>query len=1261
MSAPIPNRGTTVSRIKATGTRHRVWRATFAASWAIGAINLVGCGDVGEKKRDKLPAPGEEPAEAEIVREPLAAQAGGETSAETLFVAMAPEQSGIVAPEYKDDPDHRFAHLRKSGMEAGGVAVGDVDGDGLPDIFLASSPGNNRLYRQVSPLKFEDITPGSGLEGDKSWSRGASMADIDNDGDLDLYVANYGEPNHLYINIGAYDGGPVRFEERGAAFGLDLTDASLMPAFCDYDRDGDLDLYVISNHFHWPLKPELPDLKKMIGQKDGKPVVNSPYHQYFRITDYRKHPSGEGFEVKYDHTGRPDYLFRNNGPGPGGQITFTEVTTQAGMQHGHGRGLSATWWDYNEDGHPDLYVGNDWGDRDFLYHNNGDGTFRDAIEEAVPYTSMFTMGSDVGDLNNDGRLDLFVADMSGTTHYKRKISMGAMEAETTAFMAAARPPQNMRNAVYLNTGTGRLMEAAYLMGLANSDWSWAVKIADLDNDGRVDVFVTNGMERNIREKEGDPTEDAEELRKENNLAFRNMGDLRFAEKGAEWGLDHFGFSLAAANCDFDRDGDLDMFVVNRGEPPVLYENTSDMGRLVVKLRGRSSNRHGVGAKLSAGTSAGTQVRRVSLTSGYLSSDEALAHFGLGRDTTVRKLVVEWPSGHRQEFADLPVGHLYRITEPEGDPSPAPRPGEPTPEPLFAENRALSDVRHREREFDDFALQPLLPNKLSQLGPGIAAGDIDGDGDEDFVLGGAAGAPTQVVVNAGGGKYSAPVPVAGTEVYEDMGVLLFDADSDGDRDLFAVSGGVESAGEHLRDRLYLNDGAGNFSPAPDGALPPDEVSGGPVAAADVDRDGDLDLFVGGRVVPGQYPIAARSRLLTNEGGRFIDASDSLAPTLRSLGLVTGATFADVDGDGWQDLLIALEWGPVSYMHNIDGKFADRTHAGGLANLRGWWNGISAGDLDGDGDIDLVATNFGRNTKYHASARHPALLYYGKFATDTMRLVEGEFEDGRLYPVRGKSCSTQAIPHLAEKFLTFHSFAIADLLEIYTPPVIDGTTEFSATTLDSGVFLNDGAGKFEFKALPRLAQIAPGFGIVVGELDGDGIPDLYLAQNFHGPQPETGRMSGGMGMMLRGLGDGEFEPLWPHESGLIVPDDATAACVADLDGDAWPDLLVAINDGPVRCFMNRGRGGKPGSQMISVRIRGQPGNLAAAGARVTAETSDGQRQMMEISAGSGYLSQSAPALFFGGGGARVTNLNVRWPDGSTTRHPVKEGQGAVVVLP
>ena len=608
--------------------------------------------------------------------------------------------------------------------------------------------------------------------------------------------------------------------------------------------------------------------------------------------------------------------------------------------------------------------------------------------------------------------------------------------------------------------------------------------------------------------------------------------------------------------------------------------------------------------------------------------------------------VRWPSGHRQEFENLPANRLYTIREPRGR---APKRAEPTPAPtLFAADSRLEHAVHMEEEFNDYERQFLLPYKLSQLGPGMSWGDVDGDGDEDLYLGAAAGQVRTMQINQGDGQFrSVPLWASEDERSEDMASLFFDADADGDLDLFVVSGGVEcdESDALLRDRLYLNDGKGRFTKSTE-SLPEDlRDSGGVAAAADFDRDGDLDLFVGGRSIPGRYPLTPQSRLLRNDGGTFTDVTDQVAADLRQTGLVTSAVWSDTDDDGWIDLLVTHEWGPVKLFANSQGQLVDRTDSAGLADRLGWWNGIAAGDVDGDGDIDYVVTNLGLNTKYKASRKKPLLLYAGDFEGDgSLHLIEAKNDGTNLLPVRGRSCSSNAMPFVAQKFPTYHKFAIASLQEIYTPECLAEAHSFTANTLESGVLLNDGSGNFGFQPLPRLAQISPGYGVVLTDVDGDGNLDLYMVQNFFGPQRETGRMDGGVSLLLRGNGDGTFEPVWPKRSGLLVPGDATALTYTDLNDDGWTDFVVATNDGPVQAFVNRGN---QEARTMTVRLHGRPGNTLGAGARVQLKMNHGRTAVAEVYAGGGYLSQSSADLTFAlAANERVKHVEVRWPDGETT---------------
>lgn len=1182
---------------------------------------------------------------AGISLEPL--EPSTEGNSETLFASLSSDSTGIdfVNPI---DQSHPQKHLYASAVACGGVAVGDVDNDGWPDIFFTSGPKKNRLFRQTAPMKFADVTATAKLDSGDAWSAGAAMVDIDNDGDLDIYVCNYDTPNHLFIN-----NGKGAFEEQAKQFGLDFVGAGHTPTFCDYDRDGDLDFYLMTNFFY---DPRGKTNKQIAGILNGRPSILPGFQKYYGITRVTKGAQPGTIAIDHDSIGQPDRLVRNNGDG-----TFTDVSKTAGIK-GNGKGNSATWWDYNEDGWPDIYVGNDFKDPDRLYRNNGDGTFTNTTETMVPHTTWYSMGADFADLDGDGALDFAIADMSGTNHFKQKTAMGAMS-DSAEFLNTAVPRQYMRNAVYVNSRGGRFIEAAHLTGLANSDWTWTVRLADFDNDGRVDVFFSNGMSRdlndsdnpelktvNIGETEWDKHNRAKtpELRQQN-LAFRNSGELKFEDVSKAWGLDHVGMSFASATADFDRDGDLDLVVCNLEEPVSVYQNnTSQANRAVVRLKGRQ-NSWGIGAKVTIQTQSSKHVRQLTPVRGYMASHEPVVHFGLGGEEQIQKLMVHWPSGHTQSFENIDANQRITIVEPEGAATTtvASTSKSPDADAIFKPSGALAEVRHREVPYNDYVRQPLLPNRYSQLGPAMAWGDIDADGDDDLWIGGARTFTGQIHRNDGKGKFtkldfSAAEP---DKESEDMGGLWLDVDSDGDLDLYVVSGGVECNPNTkvLRDRIYLNDGEGKFTKAAPDSLPNNFDSGSSVAAADYDRDGDLDLFVGGRIIPGEYPMTPNSRLLQNDDGKFSNAVQTEA-ALEEIGLVTSAIWSDVDNDGWVDLLVAQEWGPIKYFRNDEGKLNDQTSDAGLAEVLGWWNGITAIDVDNDGDMDYAVTNFGLNTKYHASAEKPTLLYYGDFESKGRKnIIEAEFEDETLFPVRGRSCSSRAMPHLVKKFDTYSSFALADLNEIYEPTCLNESKRCEANTLESGVFINDG-GKFAFKPFPRLAQVAPGFGIVAGDFDGDRFADLYVAQNFFSPQAETGRMAGGVSVLLKGNGDGTFATMPSRESGLYVGGDAKSLTQVDLNADGKLDFVVGVNDDNLVAFEQSSGTKKP----LCVQLQGKNGNTLAAGARINVKFSDRSRRTVEVASGSGYLSQSARLMNIAmPGDAKVEEIEIRWPDGSTQK--------------
>ena len=1144
----------------------------------------------------------------------------------TMFVRLSPEETGVRVENPYDDArmwGDLYPELA-DGAIGTGVAIGDYDGDGRPDLFIVTKTKGCRLFRNLGGYRFLDVTDKAGVGATPGvWNTGATFVDINNDGLLDIYVCRFNAPNLLYVNQG--DG---TFKEMAHAYGLDVVDACGMAYFCDYDRDGWLDVFIQTNLLYYNARPD----------------------------------------------GQRSYLFHNNRDG-----TFSNVTERAGIS-GEAHGHSAQWWDYDGDGWPDLYVANDFAAPDALYHNNRDGTFTNVINQVVPHMPYSSMGSDLGDVLNDGRIDFLATDMAATGREQDQRGMAESRSRTTDDQESpSLSPQYERNALYLATGTGRCLEAARLAGLDSTDWTWSPRLEDLDNDGRLDLFVTNGMYReahnvDILARQAACDTPAERLRimraspvfAEAHLAYRNLGDLQFKEVGAEWGLNQKGVSFGSALGDLSGDGNLDIVTIDYDGGVSIYRNDNDSGhRVDVDLRGSASNRFGIGATIRVESALGVQVRPLLLGRGYMSSSEPMVHFGLGGDTVIRRMTVTWPSGRVQAFENLQADMRYRVTEPKG---PAPAPTEPAaPARLFTEVSEESglSLSTREEKVDETAAQRLLPMRLNRRGPALAVGDALGDGSDGVILGGTTLDPLRILVRGASGPFAAsgapadPSPI-------DMGpILLFDASGSGHADLLVTRGGnaLPSGAPEYQPRLFLSDGRGGYHPSPEGALPPLPIDAGAVAAADFDHSGRLGLFIGGRLLPGQYPLPPRSALLANRGGSFVDVTDSLAPGLREVGMVTSALWTDVDGDGWPDLILTLEWGKVRYFHNTQGhRFEDWTEKSGFGSAgSGWWTSVASADFNGDGRPDYVVGNVGLNSPYHASPEHPALLFTGDFGGDSgePEIIEALTEGDTLYPWRSRRDLGAVIPSVLKRFPRNNAFAHATLEQVVGAGNLASAQRFAATELRSGVFLSQPDGTYRFEPLPRIAQIAPVQGLVAGDFLGDGRADIYALENSYAPIPYVGRLDGGLSQLLRGDGRGHFAAVPPAESGLVVPGDAKALAVVDLGRDGRPGFVVSRNNDTTLAFR---AAGSPGHGFLSIRLKGPAGNPTGVGARVSLELADGSSRTCEVFAGSGYYSQSSPTSFFG---YPLSNpprtATVRWPSGETGSYPVPAGSVALVLSP
>jgi len=1015
------------------------------------------------------------------------------------FSALSPNTTGV---NFRNDvkEDKTFNYLRYSYMyNGGGVAIGDFNNDGLADLYLSSNQGSNKLYLNRGDFKFEDITQSAGVQDDSGWTTGVSVVDINADGLPDIYVCKSGlldeneRRNKLFIN-----NGDNTFTESAAEYGIDDPAYSTMAYFFDYDGDGDLDMYLVNHRIDFMDNIDV-NLEK---QQQIEPQTS-------------------------------DKLYRNDGN------RFVDVTREAGLEN-KTWGLAAAISDFNNDGLPDIYVCNDFREPDHLYLNNGDGTFTDGILEHFGHISFYSMGADMADINHDGYPDLMVLDMVSEDHVRSKRMMASMSPENFQHMVdIGYHHQYMFNMLHLNRGNGDFSNIAHLAGVAKTDWSWAPLFADFDNDGHPDLFVTNGIRRDVtdvdfkreieeRFKTGQPMSFDEVMSRWPadhiaNYAFRNKGNLQFENKTADWGLDAKINSNGVAYVDLNNDGALDIVINNIDDAASIYRNNHKGNHLRIKLNGPENNPLGIGARVLATTPGGTQMREQYLQRGFQSSVDPVLHFGLGDNDTVTELEVIWPDGRTEKRSNVAANQQVELDYARASGNRTPQTNDGLFTALDAKQLGI-DFVHSENEYNDFEREILLPHKQSTLGPGVAVGDLNGDGLDDFFVGNAHGAAAATFFQTPDGKFVRKNEALwkSEAKYEDTGALLFDANGNGFPDLYVVSGGNEFSPDDplLQDRLYLNDGSGNFRRAAD-ALPVMLTSGQCVVAEDIDGDGDLDLFVGGRLFPGVYPFPARSYILINNNGIFTDATSEIAPDITNIGMITDAVFADYDGDGHKDLILVGEWTPFMAFRKVNGTFQfDRNT--GLEKSNAWWYSVSAADMDGDGDIDFVAGNLGLNNKFQPSPEKPLHVFCNDFdGNGTYDIVLSKERDGTLLPVRGRECSAEQMPFVAQKFPTFKSFAEADLGQIYGHEALAGALHYVAYDMSSAYFENLGNGKFTRHALPNLAQFGPVLSTQLLDVNQDGFPDIIGVGNKYNAETETVRYDACRGFVLLNQGDGKFK--------------------------------------------------------------------------------------------------------------------------------------------
>lgn len=1168
-----------------------------------------------------------------------------------MFEQVSSSHSGVTFNNLVAENDSINPLDKLNIYNGGGVGVGDFNGDGLQDIYFVGNAVSNRLYINKGDMKFEDVTKEAGVGGQGGWGRGVAVVDINNDGWPDIYVCNtlLNNPakrrNLLYINQGPDKNGVPHFKEMAKEYGLDINVHSTMASFFDYDNDGDLDMYLTVNE---------------VGPKDNtslfKPIIK---------------------DGSAPSTGR---LYRNDWDPVLKHPVFHDVSKQAGITI-EGYGHAASTVDINRDGWKDIYVTNDFLTNNILYINNHDGTFTDRSKEYFKHTSMSAMGQEVEDINNDGLADVVELDMNPGDNYRKKMFMGGDNYQS--FQNIERynyQYQYTRNTLQLNqgprlgqndsVGAPAFSEIAFMAGMSQTDWSWGPLVTDFDNDGFRDLIITNGYPRDVTDHDfmnfraqsyfiasKKQILDQIPIVKIPNFAFKNTGNLRFDDVTDSWGLGAPSFSNGAVYADLDNDGDMDVIINNIDDEAMIYRNTSrernpnSSHYLNIKFCGGPNNRDGIGAWADIYYDHGKhQVYENTPFRGYLSTIQNIAHFGLGRITRLDSVVIRWQNQKKQTLKNVKSDQVlqvdiknainpYVFEQPEIDKK-AP----------FAEVTRMLGVNYKDQDEDfvDFNIQKLLPHKLSEYTPGLAVGDVDGNGFDDLIVGGSSQHPAQVFLQQADGKFiQRPLLPAGSsnpnEYVQDEGLILFDANGDGKPDLYIASGGYRDAPNSpaYQDRLYINDGKGNFTEAKD-ALPQNFTSKLCVRAIDYNKDGKLDLFVSGRVDPWNYPKPVSSFIFRNDSKdghvKFTDVTSTVAKDLDNIGLVCDAVFTDFDNDGWPDLVLAGEWMPVTFLKNDHGVFKNVTSGTGVADKLGWWNTIVAGDFEHNGRIDYIVGNTGLNTFFKASDEYPTYITAKDFdhngSYDAVPSVFLKDKDGKLkeFPVHTRDDIVKQMIGMRIKYQNYKSFATATMDDILPADMRKGAIRLKANTLQSVYLRNEGNGQFKMIELPAQAQISELCGMAVDDFDGDGNLDVIMNGNDYGTETTTGRYDALNGLMMKGDGKGGFTPLSIFQSGIYIP--ANGKALVKIKGAKGDYLLAASQNRDAMKIFTLKR---------SVRLV-KPGPMDM---YATIKYKDGRTTKQEFYYGDSFLSQSGRYINIDSSVASVTITDIY---GHTRNEPI-----------